>query len=156
MIGWRIGFVAGNPTIVQAFADIKDNTDSGQFIAIQKAAVTALENDSIPARVRGKYERRLKKLVAVLQGVGFQAEMPGGTYFLYSPAPVATASGQRFENAEEASQYLIKQSSICTVPWDNAGAYLRFSVTYQAADEKAEDALMEELDRRLRAESFSF
>ena len=27
--------------------------------------------------------------------------------------------------------------SICTVPWDDAGAYLRFSVTYEAADEAA-------------------
>jgi LL-diaminopimelate aminotransferase len=35
------------------------------------------------------------------------------------------------------------------VPWDNAGAYLRFSVTYLATDEREEDALMEETVRRL-------
>jgi LL-diaminopimelate aminotransferase len=35
------------------------------------------------------------------------------------------------------------------VPWDDAGAYLRFSVTYEAADEDAEDALMAETQRRL-------
>lgn len=39
MIGWRLGWVCGNPLIVRAFADVKDNSDSGQFIAIQKAAV---------------------------------------------------------------------------------------------------------------------
>ncbi len=38
MIGWRIGFVAGHPKLVQAFADVKDNCDSGQFMAIQQAA----------------------------------------------------------------------------------------------------------------------
>ncbi len=43
MIGWRIGWVCGNAKIVQAFADVKDNCDSGQFAAIQKAACTALE-----------------------------------------------------------------------------------------------------------------
>src|SRR4051794_4581547 len=37
MIGWRLGWVCGNERIVQAFADVKDNCDSGQFIAIQKA-----------------------------------------------------------------------------------------------------------------------
>ena len=31
-------------------------------------------------------------------------------------------------------------SRICTVPWDDAGAFLRFSVTYVAPDETAEDA----------------
>src|SRR5712691_3333841 len=35
MIGWRMAFVAGHPKLVQAFADVKDNCDSGQFMAIQ-------------------------------------------------------------------------------------------------------------------------
>src|SRR6516225_2501479 len=43
MIGWRMGFVAGHAKIVQAFADVKDNCDSGQFMAIQKAAAVALQ-----------------------------------------------------------------------------------------------------------------
>jgi LL-diaminopimelate aminotransferase len=42
MIGWRMGFVCGHPKIVQAFADVKDNCDSGQFMAVQQAAAVAL------------------------------------------------------------------------------------------------------------------
>src|SRR5262249_57998012 len=38
MIGWRMAFVAGHPKIVQAFADVKDNSDSGQFMAVHQAA----------------------------------------------------------------------------------------------------------------------
>jgi LL-diaminopimelate aminotransferase len=148
MIGWRLGFVAGHPKIVQAYADVKDNTDSGQFMAIQQAAALALRTPDIPQRIRAKYRRRLEKLVAALRQVGFRCQMPGGTYFLYTRAPIA-AGGQRFANAEEAAHYLIHQQSICTVPWDDAGPYLRFSVTYQAADEAAEDALMAETVRRL-------
>ena len=34
------------------------------------------------------------------------------------------------------------------MPWDDAGPYLRFSVTYEAADEAAEDALMAETEAR--------
>jgi LL-diaminopimelate aminotransferase len=148
MIGWRLGFVAGHPKIVQAYADVKDNTDSGQFMAIQQAAALALRTPDIPQRIRAKYRRRLEKLVTALRQVGFRCQMPGGTYFLYTRAPVA-AAGQRFANAEEAAHFLIHQQSICTVPWDDAGPYLRFSVTYQAADEAAEDALMAETVRRL-------
>ena len=44
MIGWRIGWVCGHERIVRAFADVKDNCDSGQFIAIQKAAAAALDD----------------------------------------------------------------------------------------------------------------
>jgi len=148
MIGWRMAFVAGHPKIVQAFADVKDNCDSGQFMAIQQAAKAALERPEIADRTREKYRRRLQKLVAVLRQVGFQAKMPGGTYFLYVKAP--TACGDRtFANAEEASQFLIHEQSVICVPWDNAGPFLRFSVTYLAKDEKADDALMQETAQRL-------
>ncbi|MCA9157008.1 MAG: LL-diaminopimelate aminotransferase [Planctomycetales bacterium] len=149
MIGWRIGWVCGHPTLVSAFADVKDNCDSGQFAAIQQAAVTALDDDSIPDRVRAKYRRRLEKLVATLQQCGFQCQMPGGTYFLYTRSPSGVQGGMRFDNAEQASQHLITQKSIVTVPWDEAGPNLRFSVTYVAENEAAEDALMIETAKRL-------
>ncbi len=148
MIGWRMAFVAGHPKIILAFADVKDNCDSGQFMAVQQAARAALEHPELADRIRAKYRRRLQKLVAVLNKVGFQAGMPGGTYFLYVRAP--KASGDRsFANAEEASQFLIGEQSIICVPWDNAGSYLRFSATYLAKDEAEEDALMLETERRL-------
>lgn len=151
MIGWRIGWVCGNAKIVQAFADVKDNCDSGQFMAIQKAAITALDDDAIPRRTRAKYRRRLEKLVATLAACGFECRMPGGSYFLYTRAPRGVAGGLSFPNAEAASQYLITQQSMVTVPWSEAGEFLRFSATYEAVDEAAEDAIMEETRRRLSA-----
>ncbi len=148
MIGWRMGWVCGHPKLVQAYADVKDNSDSGQFMAIQQAAADALGRPDIPAGIRAKYERRLRKLVEVLRGVGFTAAMPGGTYFLYTTAPAA-AGDVRFANAEEASQFLIRGQSVSCVPWDDAGAFLRFSVTYRADTEADEDALMRETAARL-------
>jgi LL-diaminopimelate aminotransferase len=148
MIGWRIGFVAGHHKLVQAFADVKDNCDSGQFIAIQKAACVALAHTDIADQTREKYRRRLSKLVNALQHVGFQARMPSGTYFLYVRAPRACSS-RAFENAEQVAEFLITEQSVCCVPWDDAGPYLRFSVTYQATDEAAEDEMMAETSDRL-------
>ncbi len=156
MIGWRIGWVCGHERIVSALGSVKDNSDSGQFIAIQKAAIAGLDDPEIPKSVRAKYQRRQEKLVATLQRCGFKCQMPGGTYFLYTPAPKGFANGGpggkpvNFENAEAASQYLITEQSICTVPWDDAGPFLRFSATYEAADERAEDALMAETEARLK------
>lgn len=150
MIGWRMGWVCGHERIVSAFADVKDNTDCGQFMAIQKAAAAALDDPEIPKRTRAKYRRRMEKLVATLGRCGFECEMPGGTYFLYTPTPKGLEGGPMFENAEAASQYLITEQSICTVPWDDAGSFLRFSVTYVAPDEAAEDALMAETEARLK------
>jgi LL-diaminopimelate aminotransferase len=156
MIGWRIGWVCGNARIVQAFSDVKDNCDSGQFGAIQRAAIQGLDDPGIPLRIREKYRRRLEKLVSALRQCGFQCDVPGGSYFLYTPAPKGVAGGPSFANAEEASQFLITERSIVIVPWDDAGSCLRFSVTYEAADEAAEDALMAETVRRLQALNLQF
>jgi LL-diaminopimelate aminotransferase len=149
MIGWRLGWVCGHERLVSAFADVKDNCDSGQFIAVQKAGVAALDDAEIPRHTRAKYQRRLRKLVDTLRPGGFDCQMPGGSYFLYTPSPKGTADGRTFQRAEDASQFLITEQSICTVPWDDAGPYLRFSVTYEAADEAAEDTLMRETAARL-------
>jgi LL-diaminopimelate aminotransferase len=117
-------------------------------MAIQQAARVALEHPEIGDRTREKYRRRLQKLVTALGKVGFQAKMPGGTYFLYVKAP--KAAGERtFANAEEASQFLITEQSLCCVPWDDAGPFLRFSVTYLANTERDEDELMTETVSRL-------
>jgi LL-diaminopimelate aminotransferase len=155
MIGWRLGFACGHPKLIQAYADVKDNGDSGQFMAIQHAAAAALADPSIPQRIRTKYRRRLEKLVATLKSVGFDCTMPGGTYFLYAASPKG-AGDRTFANAEAASQYLIHEQSICCVPWDDAGPFLRFSVTYTANDEAEEDAIMKETTSRLKGLNLRF
>jgi LL-diaminopimelate aminotransferase len=124
-------------------------------MAVQQAARAALEHPEIGDRIREKYRRRLQKLVNALNQVGFRAHMPGGTYFLYVRAP--RGCGERtFANAEEVSQFLIQEQSVCCVPWDDAGPYLRFSVTYLAGDEAGEDVLMKETVQRLGAPELRF
>ena len=55
MTGWRCGFVAGNELLVKAYGDVKDNTDSGQFLAIQHAAATcALDHPEITEKIAAK------------------------------------------------------------------------------------------------------
>jgi LL-diaminopimelate aminotransferase len=156
MIGWRIGWVGGNSKIVQAFSDVKDNCDSGQFGAIQRAAITGLDSPDIPARINKKYRRRLEKLVTCLRACGFTCDVPGGSYFLYTKSPKGIEGGEQFANAEEASQYFITKHSMVTVPWDDAGAHLRFSVTYEADNESAEDAMMNETLRRIGSLKLKF
>jgi LL-diaminopimelate aminotransferase len=124
-------------------------------MAIQKAGAAALCDPEIPRRVREKYRRRLEKLVGVLRACGFDCEMPGGTYFLYAKSP-KRAGDQSFATAQEASQFLIHELSVSTVPWDDCGAYLRFSVTYEAEDEAAEDDIMAETHARLLRARFKF
>ena len=156
MIGWRLGFVAGNPLIVKAYGDVKDNTDSGQFKATQKAAAAALDDDSLWQAAQKKYQRRMELLVAELRKLGFTLNVPEGTYFLYAKAPKGLVGGVDFENAEAASQWFIREKSVVTVPFDDVGAHLRFSVTYEAPSEADEKAYMANFASRMAGSTFRF
>jgi LL-diaminopimelate aminotransferase len=156
MTGWRIGFVAGNPLVVNAFATVKDNNDSGQFIAIQRAAMYGLQNPVITEKIADKYSRRHNLLVDALNEIGFKAEKPKGSFFLYVEAPKGIKEGQRFETAEDFSQYLIREKLISTVPWDDAGRFVRFSVTFIAQGEEEERRVISEIKRRLTEVEFEF
>lgn len=156
MTGWRIGFIAGNSLIVKAFGDVKDNNDSGQFIAIQKAAAYALQHPEITEKIAAKYSRRHDMLVAVLNELGFTAEKPKGSFFLYVEAPKGIKGGRRFESGEEFSQYLIREKLISTVPWDDAGHFVRFSVTFISNGEKDEKRVISEIRDRLSDVEFEF
>lgn len=153
MTGWRIGFVAGNELLVKAYGDVKDNTDSGQFLAIQHAAAYCLDHPEITTQMAAKYSRRMEVLVKVLNASGFQARKPRGSFFLYAKAPKAATmkDGTRveFKNAEEVSQWLITEKLISTVPWDDAGAHLRFSVTFVAKDQPDEQRVLSTIGQRL-------
>ncbi len=160
MTGWRIGFVAGNELLVKAYGDVKDNTDSGQFLAVQHAAAYGFDHPEITEQIAAKYSRRMDGLVATLNAAGFNARKPKGSFFLYVKAPKAAvkADGTRiaFQSAEDASQWLITEKLISTVPWDDAGAYLRFSVTFVAQGVADETRVLGEIARRLGDVKFEF
>ena len=163
MTGWRLGFVAGNPLVVKAYADVKDNTDSGQFLAIQQACAYALDHPEQTQQISAKYGRRMDGLVRVLNKHGFAARKPRGSFFLYVKAPKAATAkdgggGNRvgFEKGESFSQWMITEKLVSTVPWDDAGAYVRFSVTFVARDEADERRVLAEIDKRLGSSAFEF
>jgi LL-diaminopimelate aminotransferase len=154
MTGWRCGFVAGNELLVKAYGDVKDNSDSGQFLAIQHASAYAFDHPEITAGIAAKYSRRMDLLVAALKNAGFAARKPRGSFFLYVAAPkkaVAQDGGRSFDfaNAEAFSQWMITENLISTVPWDDAGAYVRFSVTFAARDTEDEKRVVDAISARL-------
>jgi LL-diaminopimelate aminotransferase len=155
MTGWRLGFVAGSEWAVKAVAAVKDNIDSGQFKAIQHAACAGIADMALSETIKQHYEERLHKLVDCLAEIGFNVSMPGGTFYLYVPIPKG-AGTESFQTGEDASQYLIRNCSISTVPWDDAGAYLRFSATFESSGPADDDRVIAELKKRLQDADLKF
>lgn len=154
MTGWRLAFFCGAPWAVNALAHVKDNTDSGQFKAIQEAASIGIIDQKIVNNIINHYKERLIKMVNVLKRVGFDAKMPAGTFYLYVKAPKG-AKNINFANAEEAALYLIKYHGISTVPWDDIGSFLRFGAVFESLNDD-DDKVLKILEERLLSAELSF
>ena len=156
MTGWRLAFVAGNERAMAGYGNVKDNYDSGQFKAIQKAGVYALDHPEITNEITAKYERRLRAMAAVLAEMGFSAKMPDGTFYLYVKMPKGVKNGKKFADAEEFSEFLITEKLISTVPWDDAGAFIRFSATFESKGKADDQRVLNEFRRRMGGLQFEF
>jgi len=151
MQGYRLGFVAGAAPLVKAFSLVKDNTDNGQFIAIQKAGIHALDEcQRFLAENRSKYQRRLSRISEILRRAGIEAIESPSTFYLYVKAP-AEFRGAEIKTAQDMADLLIARYGLITVPWDDAGAYLRFSMTFEVGtrDFASEDEVFQALEMRL-------
>src|SRR5213075_1451974 len=72
MAGWRIGFMVGNPELVNALARIKSYHDYGTFTPLQVAAIAALEGpQECVEEIRAKYEKRRDVMVKGLHETGW-------------------------------------------------------------------------------------
>src|SRR5699024_8522461 len=88
MTGWRIGYVVGNKEVIAALSTLKSNLDSSQFLAIQKAAATALTSNLFAVEGHNRiFEKRRDKLVSALTDMGISVDLPKGTIFVWAKVP---------------------------------------------------------------------
>ncbi len=94
MTGWRIGFAAGNAKVVGALAQVKGNSDSGQFNAIQWAGKEALDNYQHPdvLAMTETYRQRRDALCNGLTAIGIETPRPAASFFVWGKCPAGYSS----------------------------------------------------------------
>jgi len=95
MAGFRIGFVAGNKTMVEALATIKGYYDYGIFQAIQIASIIAMrECDDFIVQQNAKYQARRDVVCEGLKKMGWQVDIPRASMFVWTRYPVEQSKGK--------------------------------------------------------------
>lgn len=89
MTGWRLAFAVGNPEVISALSAVKNNSDSGQFSAIQAAGAVALDNADHKdvLQMRNVYQQRRDVLCAGLNDIGCKVSPPQATFFVWGKCP---------------------------------------------------------------------
>jgi LL-diaminopimelate aminotransferase len=143
MTGWRIGFVVGNPQMIQAMLAIKQNTDSGPFQAIQHAAIYALKHgDRFAAANRRLYRERRDVLVKGLNALGWNVPLPRATFYVWAQIPTefgssgvrrTNSSTHQLMNSLDFCKVLLSRCRILVTPGAGMGkhgeGFVRFALT---------------------------
>jgi alanine-synthesizing transaminase len=113
MPGWRMGFAAGNPRLINALTRMKSYLDYGAFTPIQVAAVAALTGpQECVAEMRALYKDRRDVLIKGLISAGWDMPMPDGSMFAWAPIPARYAS----LGSVEFSKLLLARAKVAVSP----------------------------------------
>jgi LL-diaminopimelate aminotransferase len=141
MAGWRVGWACGENHLLAPLEKFKSFLDYGVPTFIQLAATAALEGsqDCVKAQA-AVYERRMKKMVAGLNKIGWPAEETKGTMYLWLRLP------EKFQKAGSMAfaEGLLKETGIVVSPGIGFGAagegYIRMSLVTH--DNRFHDTLL--------------
>jgi LL-diaminopimelate aminotransferase len=92
MTGYRVGFVAGDPTVIDAFKKIKTNIDSGTPNFLQDAAIAALTDEKHVQASIEEYREKRDIMVEALTSVGLEKCEPQATFYIWQKVPAGMTS----------------------------------------------------------------
>ena len=129
MTGWRVGFAIGGAPLIAALGQVKANTDSGIFTAIQFAAKTALDDyATLTPPIRALYKERRDAFVSGLRKLGWEVPSPNATFYVWVPCPKGYTS-------TELCGRLLDEANVVTTPGlgfgRTADGYIRAALTVE-------------------------
>ena len=113
MPGWRMGFAAGNPRLINALTRMKSYLDYGAFTPIQVAAAAALTGpQDCVDQMRSLYRDRRDVLIKGLVSAGWDMPSPEGSMFAWAPVPPKYAH----LGSVEFSKLLLDRAKVAVAP----------------------------------------
>jgi LL-diaminopimelate aminotransferase len=156
MSEYKIGFMVGNKEVIKAYNEIKNTLGINRCSSLYKAASVALSNyERIVKENKDIYLRRHNIIKKVLENNGFKVDIPKAGLYLYVEVP-KKCNGVTFESAQEFALWLMENENVVVAPYDNQGKYVRISMNFKALDEKEEQLMAQNLDKKLKKYKFEF
>ncbi len=103
LAGARVGFYAGDADLVDYLREVRKHAGFMVPGPVQAAATVAYRDDAHVDAQRERYRARLERLRVILRdGLGVDAPMPQGAFYLWVPAPDGDAWALTARLAKEA------------------------------------------------------
>lgn len=142
MTGWRLGYMAGVKTWVQAAAKLQGQSTSNPTSITQWAAVTAFGlDDSVLAPMVSAFRERRDRLVDGLNAIdGIECNRPQGAFYVF---PRVEGAMQRlgFATSMDFATGLLEQAKVALVPGEGFGAPGFVRLSYACSMEDIENGI---------------
>ena len=116
MTGWRCGWAVASPEIAAVLTRVKTFVDTGQFMAVQAAAVAAIESyDAFMPGNIAAFTARRDAGAAAFRAAGFSCETPRATMYLWIALPGEIPSALFAER-------LLEEEGVIVMPGSAFGA----------------------------------
>jgi aspartate aminotransferase len=145
MTGYRIGYFAGPPALVNAASKIQSQTTSGPATPSLHAALVALTDETVRADVaqmHAAFTRRRSLIVDGLNAIaGVEAEPPDGAFYVF--ADISRHVGEGTEHADdiEFATWLLERKLVATVPGTPFGAPGHLRMSYATDDDSIREGV---------------
>lgn len=149
MTGWRIGYGAGNESLIKAMVKVQSQISSGACSIAQAAAAAALNGpqDSVYA-FRVAFERRRNLVVSRINQIkGLTLDAPGGAFYAFVGCEqymgAIKPDGKTIEDDTDFTQYLLEDAKVAAV----AGSAYGLSPFFRLSTATSDEILNQAIDR---------
>ena len=146
MTGWRIGYTAGPIEIIKAMSKLQGQATSCANSIGQYAGIEALTGDQKCVKdMLILFEERRNLIIQLLNELpGVSCSVPKGAFYAFPDFSYflgKEAEGKLLKDTFDISEYILRSSSVVTVPGDGFGApgHIRFS--YATSKENIEKGI---------------
>lgn len=148
MAGWRIGFCAGNRTMINALATIKGYYDYGVFQPVQIASIIALRHCQEHIQEQAEaYQKRRDVVLQWCDRLGWSAERNRGSMFVWARVKDEHLRG---ESSIDFALRMLDEAEVALAPGrafgENGEGYVRIALV---ENEQRLRQAMRNLDRAL-------
>ncbi|WP_282155644.1 pyridoxal phosphate-dependent aminotransferase [Cytobacillus gottheilii] len=142
MTGWRIGYAAGNQSIIKAMTNLASHSTSNPTTPAQYGTIAAYAGpqDKL-AEMNAAFEQRLNIIYEQLVSIpGFTCIKPQGAFYLFPNVAEAAASAG-YQNVDEFVAALLEEAMVAVIPGSGFGSPNNIRISYASSLDSLEQAV---------------